>query len=148
MSEGTVSLSMEQFQELLAAQANSTKEMMLELLKVAKNPSAAEQAEIDKKKQWEASAIESARQQLVMEDQAKHTRQTNCDHRKENGKWATGGQIIGGRYALLLCQHCFKPWYTTFSPENMAQLNAGDLTLTMCSPEGWKDSIAELGINN
>lgn len=137
MSEVTTGITMEQLQELMRSQAMMTKEIVAEAVKAAKEPT---QEEADKKAELKRRAEISRKQaveQTMAEQRAKDQLQNNCNHKKENGKFATGGQIIGGKYALLVCQHCRKEWYQQFSPEVTAQLLSGDLVLSQADPAGW-----------
>ena len=147
MAEATTGITMDQLQEILAAQAKLTKEMTTEIVtaavKAAKEPT---QDEADKRAEAQRRAKISREQshaQIMAEERAKKQRQDNCSnfHKKENGKWATSGQVIGGKYCLLICQHCQKTWYKEFDRETTAQLLSGDLTLFQASPEGWSTEM-------
>lgn len=117
--------------------------MMERLIRLTKEPSAREAKELQEIEEKEAR-FRKSRQQAIenqeMERRAREIQQERCSHKKENGKWATGGQIIGGRYGMLICQKCFKTWFADFSQEVINQLNSGDLTLHQADPtQGWKD---------
>jgi len=128
MSSPALTLTKEDLQEILLA-----------VVKAGKQPT---EEEAEKLKEAKARAEKNKADFVKMveqEQQAKAARQASCGHRKENGRFSTGGQVIGGRFALLLCSHCQKPWYKVFSPETMAQLNSGDLVLFGADPSGWDD---------
>lgn len=130
-------ITMEQLQALLENQARMTKDIVAEAIKAAKEPTA---EEAEKKEELKRRA-EISRKQAIAQQQAeeasKNQRHANCSHRKENGKFATSGQIIGGKYASLVCQHCQMQWFKEFPAETTAQLLAGDLTLFQADPQGW-----------
>lgn len=139
--EATTGITMVQLQEILAAQAAMTKDIVAEAVKAAKEPTADEAEKKAELKRRAEVSRKQALQQQAAEENAKQQRYRNCDHKKENGKWATGGQVIAGKYAVLVCQHCQKPWYNQFSSEVTSQLLAGDVTLFQASPEGWSDKM-------
>ena len=116
-------------------------EMLRTLIKAAKEPTEDQAIKLKEEKARYEKSRSQAIQQQEAERRAKEQRQNNCTHKKENGKWATGGQVIGGRYGLLVCQHCQRTWYTRFSQETIQSINAGDLTLHQNSPEGWQDEV-------
>jgi hypothetical protein len=141
MSEVTTGITMEQLQAVLAAQAELTKSIVAEAIKAAKEPTADEaekKAELQKRA---AISRKQARDQFAAEENAKAQRHAACSHRKENGKFATSGQVIGGRYAILVCQHCQDCWYKEFEREVTAQLLSGDLTLFQADPHGWSKEM-------
>lgn len=133
-------ITMEQLQEILKQQAEMTKGIVAEAVKAAKEPTAEEAAKKAEDKERYERSRKQALQQQEAEYRSKMQRQSNCPHKKENGKFATGGQIIGGRYGMLVCQHCQKSWFANFSQEVIASINAGDLTLHQADPtQGWID---------
>lgn len=135
-------ITMEQLQVILKAQAEQTREIVAAAVAAAKAPTADEAAEKAEKKARYEKSRQQAIQNQEAERKAKEQRQNNCTHKKENGKYATGGQIIGGRYGMILCQHCQRPWFAKFSQEVISQINAGDLSLAMIDPTsgGWMDA--------
>jgi phage repressor protein C with HTH and peptisase S24 domain len=141
MAEVSTGISMEQLQTILAAQAAQTKEIVAAAVKAAKEPTEEDAAKKAEEKRRYDLSRKQARAQQEAEERSKRQRQLNCSHKKENGKWATGGQVIGERFGMIICQHCQKSWFATFSTEVISQLNSGDLTLHMADPTqaGWKD---------
>lgn len=137
MAEVTTGITMEQLQQLLAAQAEMTKSIVGEAIKAAKEPSEEEKEKRTELQRRAAISRKQAREQFAAEERAKAQRHANCSHKKENGKFATSGQVIGGRYAILVCQHCQDCWYKEFDREVTAQLLSGDLTLFQADPQGW-----------
>ena len=140
-----VSYSHDQMQQLLLAMQEQNRQLVLELAKAMREPD----PDTKKKKEEEAARAEKNRAEYIdmvkAEEQSRINRQRACSHRKENGKFSTGGQIIGGRFAALWCSHCQKPWYKLFSPDVMAQLNSGDLILFGADPSGWDDVPPQVG---
>ena len=133
----TTGITMEQLQELLKAQAEMTKSIVAEAVKAAKEPTVEEAEKREElKRRAEVSRKQAIAQQMA-EENAKNQRHSNCSHRKENGKLATSGQVIGGKYCILICQHCQMSWYKEFDREVTAQLLSGDLTLFQADPQGW-----------
>jgi len=131
---------MEQLQIILKQQAEQTKEIVAAAIAAAKAPSAEELKKAKEEDERFQRTIKQSMQQAEAEEHSRRTRQTNCNHKKENGKFATGGQVIGGRYGMLVCQHCQKEWFANFSQEVISQLNSGDLTLHQADPtQGWTD---------
>ena len=139
----TTGITMEQLQAIMENQARMTKEIVAEAIKAAKAPTEEEaEKKAEDKARYERSRAQ-ARANQEAEFLAKKQRQDNCSHKKENGKWRTGGQVIGGRYAVIVCQGCQKEWYKTFSPEVMSQLQSGDLVLFQADPAGWDTEIPQ-----
>lgn len=104
-------------------------------IKAAKELPDEEKEERAKRKEYEKKVIDQAMEQAAAEENARNTRQANCGHKKENGKWATSGQVIGGRFAMLICQHCQKTWmWEPSDPNVIAQLLSGDLVLFQAEP--------------
>lgn len=137
MAEATTGITMAQLQEILAAQAAMTKDIVAEAVKAAKEPTADEaEKKAELKRRAEVSRKQAIQQQQA-EENAKNQRHANCGHHKENGKWSTSGQVIGGKYCILICQHCQMSWYKEFDREVTSQLLAGDLTLFQADPAGW-----------
>jgi hypothetical protein len=143
MSEVTTGITMEQLQAILAHQAEQNRAAVTEAIRAAKEPSAEEAEKRTELQRRAAISRKQSHEQMQAEENAKKQRHANCGnyHKKENGKWATSGQVIGGRYCILICQHCQKTWYKTFDREVTAQLLAGDLTLFQASPEGWSEEM-------
>lgn len=141
MAEVTTGITMEQLQQLMAFQAEQTKSIVAEAIKAAKEPSADEQEKRAELQRRAAISRKQARDQFAAEENAKAQRHAACNHRKENGKFATSGQVIGGRYAILVCQHCQDCWYKEFEREVTAQLLSGDLTLFQADPQGWSKEM-------
>lgn len=139
--EVTTGITMEQLQQLLAAQAEMTKSIVAEAIKAAKEPSEDEKEKRSELQRRAAISRRQAREQFAAEERAKEQRHANCNHKKENGKFATSGQVIGGRYAILVCQHCQDCWYKEFEREVTAQLLSGDLTLFQADPQGWSKEM-------
>jgi len=141
--ESTAGISPEQLQVILQSlmkqQAEQTKEIVAAAITAAKAPTEAELKKAKEEQERYDKTIKQSMEQAKAEEMAKRARQQNCNHKKENGKWATGGQIIGGRYGLIVCQHCQKPWYAEFSQETISMINAGDLTLHQADPSTWMD---------
>ena len=114
-----------------------TPEQLQEIIKQAvmagKAPSVDEQ---EKKDQMKAAAERSRKvsaETMTADFQARVDRQTRCEHKKENGKWATGGQVVKNEI-FLICQHCQKTWQWNPGDAVIAQLLAGDLTLHQAEP--------------
>lgn len=132
----TVAISMKDLQGMMEA-------VVEKAIRVSKEPTPrelAEQKELDDKEARFKKSRQQAIENQEMERRAREIQQERCSHKKENGKWATGGQIIGGRYGMLICQKCFKTWFADFSQDVINQLNSGDLTLHQADPtQGWKD---------
>lgn len=126
--------------EVVTLTKQDFQEMMIAILKAAKEPSAEEQSKIDEAKKREAKNKADFVQMVKQEQDSKTYRQNACGHKKENGRFSTGGQVIGGRFALLLCSHCQRAWYKAFPAETLAQLNSGDLVLFGADPAGWQDA--------
>jgi hypothetical protein len=141
MAEVSTGITMEQLQAILAAQAELTKGIVAEAVKAAKEPTADELEKRTELQRRAAISRKQARDQFNAEQQAKAQRHAQCSHRKENGKFATSGQVIGGRYAILVCQHCQDCWYKEFEREVTAQLLSGDLTLFQADPQGWSKDM-------
>lgn len=145
MAENTMVISQEQLQKLLegilANQSESTKEIVATAIKAAKELPDAEKDKITEAERRRQISMKQSRDQIEAEEKAKKQCQDNCGHKKENGKWATSGQVIGGRYSMLICQRCQKPWYKEFDREVTSQLLSGDLVLFQADPEGWSTQI-------
>lgn len=124
---------------MLTITKEDLQEMLRTLVKAAKEPTEEVAAKLEEEKRRYEVSRKQARAQQEAEEKSKQQRQGNCSHKKENGKWATGGQVIGGRFGMIICQHCQKAWYAKFSQENISMLNSGDLTLHMADPTGWLD---------
>lgn len=123
MATGGITLTPEQLQELLAG-----------AIKAAIAPSPEDQEKKDELKRRAQESKKASVDTMMADFQAKKDRQDRCDHKKENGKWATGGQMLGNGVALTICQHCQKAWYWKPAPEDAAQLLSGDLTLHQSQP--------------
>lgn len=132
--ETSTGISAEQLQAIMAQQAELMKGIVAEAVRAAKELPDDQKADREKAKKQEALAIQQAMDQAKAEEKAKETRQSSCQHKKENGKWATSGQVIGGRYAMLICQRCQKSWMWEPAAEVTAQLLAGDLVLFQAEP--------------
>jgi hypothetical protein len=141
MAEVSTGITMEQLQQLLAAQAELTRGIVAEAVKAAKEPSEDEKEKRTELQRRAAISRKQARDQFNAEQAAKAQRHAQCSHKKENGKFATSGQVIGGRYAILVCQHCQDCWYKEFDREVTAQLLSGDLTLFQTDPQGWSKNM-------
>lgn len=93
-----------QVQELLAAQADSFKEVMRELK--APDP------EVAAEKAAERARKDAARQRRVAEikaeEEGRAALQAMCGHKKENGHSAINGQIHSDGLYHPICIHCFK----------------------------------------
>jgi len=125
MSEGVqgITLTPEQLQDLLAG-----------AIKAAIAPSPDAQMKADDLKKRTEDSRRSSLEAMEAVRKATENRQAGCDHKKENGKWATGGQVLGNGTALTICQHCQKAWYWKPAPEVAQQLLSGDLTLHQSAP--------------
>lgn len=114
-----------------------TPEQLQEIIKQAvmagKAPSVDEQEKQDQIKAAAERSRKASAQTMLADFQAKQDRHNRCEHKKENGKWATGGQVIGNEI-FLICQHCQKTWQWKPSSEVIAQLLSGDLTLHQAEP--------------
>jgi hypothetical protein len=141
MSDVSTGITMEQLQTLLAAQAEMTKSIVAEAIKAAKEPTEDEKEKRTELQRRAAISRKQARDQFAAEENAKKQRHAQCSHKKENGKFATSGQVIGGRYAILVCQHCQDCWYREYDREVTAQLLSGDLTLFQADPAGWSKEM-------
>jgi len=130
----------EDLQQILLAMAQQNKEFAADLARELRKPDPDTQAKQDAEKARAAKNKADFVEMVKNDEAAKQMRQNACPHRKDNGRFSTGGQVIGGRYALLLCSHCQKAWYKVFPPETLAQLNSGDLILFGADPTGWQDS--------
>jgi hypothetical protein len=117
-----ITLTPEQLQTLLAG-----------AIKAAHAPDPEEQEKKDKEKARAAASRQASHDIMMADYQAKIDRQKNCSHKKENGKWATGGQVIKEKI-FLICQHCQKEWTWKPDPSVITQLLAGDLTLHQAEP--------------
>jgi hypothetical protein len=116
-------ITQEQLQELLAG-----------AIKAGLAPSPAEQKKQEDLAAKAEASRKSSRDAMMAGYWAKKHREDNCDHHKENGKWATSGQMLGNGLALTVCQHCQKEWYWEPSQSVAAQLLSGDLTLHQSQP--------------
>jgi hypothetical protein len=123
MESNNINITPEQLQELLAGAIRS-----------AKAPDPEEQEKKDQLKAQGDASRKAAREQVMAEIRSKESRQNNCRHKKDNDKWSTGGQVIGGNKALLICQRCQKTWMWEPSAEVVAALLSGDLTLHQAEP--------------
>ena len=125
MSEGVqgITLTPEQLQELLAG-----------AIKAAIAPDPEEKAKKDDLKAKAQASREASVATMMADHKAKEDRQNACDHKKENGKWATSGQMLGNGIAMTICQHCQKTWLWKPSIEVAQQLLSGDLTLHQSAP--------------
>jgi len=114
-----------------------TPEQLQEIIKQAvmagKAPSAEEQEKIDEKKAAAKRSREASISTMMADYQAKIDRQNRCKHKKENGRWATGGQVIKDEI-FLICQHCQKTWQWKPDASVISQLLSGDLTLHQAEP--------------
>ena len=122
-----ITMTHDQLQEMM-------QQVIATAIKAAKELPDEEKEERAKKKDYEKKVIQQAMQQAEAEEKARETRQANCGHKKENGKWSTSGQIIGGKFAMLICQHCQKTWMWEPAPETTAQILSGDLVLFQAEP--------------
>ena len=130
-----VTLSMKELQAMMEA-------VVEKAIRISKEPTPkelAEQKELDEKKERFERSRQQAIQNMELDRRAREIQQERCPHKKENGKWATGGQVIGSRYGMLICQKCFKTWFAVFGQDVIQQLNSGDLTLHQADPTapGW-----------
>ena len=140
MSE-TVGITAEQLQQLLENQAKMTEGIVASAIKAAKELPDNEKEKLLEAERRRSIAMKQSRDQIEAEERAKKQRQDSCSHKKENNKWATSGQVIGGRYAMLICQRCQKSLYKEFDREVTAQLLSGDLVLFQADPAGWSSEI-------
>ncbi len=131
----TVTMTMEQFQALIAQMNQSAVEGFKEAAKiiVRGDPEEAEKKEALKIRKKES------REQLLMRiaeaDAAAMARVKSCTHtRPEDGKYTTGGQPNNDGKVRILCQRCLAVWTITPSPENLRALLAGDLSLQGIKP--------------
>ena len=122
MATGGITLTPEQLQELLAG-----------AIKAAIAPSPEEQEKKDELKKRAEASRKASVDTMMADYQARIDRQNRCNHKKENGKWSTGGQPIKDEI-FLICQHCQKTWQWKPDPTVIAQLLAGDLTLHQAEP--------------
>lgn len=123
-----ITMTHDQLQEMM-------QQVIATAIKAAKELPDEEKEERAKKKKYEETAIKQAMEQAKAEEMARESRQSNCGHKKENGRWATSGQVIGGKFAMLICQHCQKTWmWEPTDPNVIAQLLAGDLVLLHAEP--------------
>lgn len=127
MENGGINITSEQLQEMM-------QQVVATAIKAAKELPDDEKLERQKKQELRDRSIQQAREQVEAEERAKTNRQSNCAHKKENGKWATSGQVIGGKFAMLICQRCQRSWMWQPDPETIAQLLAGDLVLFQAEP--------------
>ncbi len=58
----------------------------------------------------------------------------SCSHKKENGKYSTGGQIMADGKALLICFQCSKNWRFEVNDQTRRLIDAGDVTLAEMRP--------------
>ena len=122
MATGGITLTPEQLQELLAG-----------AIKAAIAPPADEVAKKNELAAKAEASRKASRDTMMADHQAKLDRQARCAHRKENGKWSTGGQVIKDEI-FLICQHCQKTWQWKPDQAVIASLLAGDLTLHQAEP--------------
>lgn len=130
MSTGGVTLTYEQLQEILKSGRQET----IEALKIAMAPSPEDQAKKDEVVARAAASRKASAETMMADYRGKQARHDACDHKKENGKWATGGQMLGTGIALTVCQHCQNEWYWKPSADVVQQLLSGDLTLHQSAP--------------
>lgn len=90
----------------------------------------------EKKKNEERrkKAREALREEVAKANRERLARQMSCDHKKENGKFATNGQVLADGNVLIICTHCAYEWKLKASPENRRAIESGDLTLAEIQP--------------
>jgi len=102
-------------------------ELLKRLLRKLDAEEAANRENYEKQQRFRLQQVETYKEA----EQQLRNRQAFCDHKKENGKPATGGQRFSdGRFGFI-CQRCFKLWFVppeegaTRIPEHL--IPAGDL---------------------
>ena len=75
---------------------------------------------------------------VVRDEQARERREAAakdaCNHTKENGKWSTGGQVMGDGKILIICTHCRRCWKVPVPDNERRLIESGDISLAEVKP--------------
>ena len=79
---------------------------IMELVKELRKPDDVTQQKLDEEAAKKAKIREQSIQLATIEIETKRRAQANCDHKKENGKPAFGGQVHSDGMLHPICLHC------------------------------------------
>lgn len=128
-------MSTEQLAAIIAqATSAAVKETVQELRKPDPKIAAKEAEQEEREKQNRAKMIEME----LSNHQAKLAMQAQCSHKKQNGNYSTGGQILNDGMLLVLCSQCSSEWKVPVSEANRRAIESGDLSIAeIAPPEKW-----------
>ena len=96
-------------QQIMAAVARDNRESILEAIRELKKPDPREAAKKEEEDRRAEKRHMDAVEQAKADEARVAARQANCSHKKENGKWSAGGQVMSGtNMATVLCLRCGK----------------------------------------
>lgn len=130
--------------------AEMTKQEMMEMILESNRQFAATLAaelrkpdpKVEAKEQAQEARTAQVREQIIKAELAAHEAklqmQMSCTHKKENGKFSTGGQVLNNGKLLILCSQCSKDWMIDITESNRRMIESGDLSVAeMAPPENW-----------
>lgn len=129
VSQGNVTMTQEQFNQLLEALGSSKKMNPLEEIQYQQQVEAQKRAQL-------------MREGVQAEEQSQQRRKASCTHSrypmsagargglpcpKGQGEWTTGGQTLNNRHIVLICTRCARTWKWEATPEQLQAANDGGL---------------------